>query len=162
MSKPNATLSLRINEHGNPEYVLLFDYQDQQAIDNVYNVINDVLLPYYGALSNRAAEGGSYLKPFLIDENGVATTTNMGIIGGVSIPQDLLDACIDRFVNLDQWNVTVDVGTTQLDAGDLQRDGFFRDPNLVEHLPPVGPTINIGDPTNALDNFEPDAGADND
>lgn len=162
MSKPNAKLSLRINDRGDAEYVLLFDYKDQQAIDDVYNVIDNTLLPYYGATSRRAAEGGSYLKPFLIDRDGVATTENIGIIGGVSIPQDLLDACIDRFVNLDQWNITVDVGTGELDAGDMQRDGFFRDPDMVTKLPPIGPTVHIGDQTSALDNIDFDAGADND
>lgn len=162
MSKPSGSLSLRINDRGNAEYVLMFDYKDQEAINDVYHVINDLLLPYYGATSNRAAQGGSYLKPFLIDENGVATTENQGIIGGMSIPKDLLDACIDRFTHLDQWDLTVDVGNGQLDARDMQEDGFFKEDNpMLDQLPPIGPTINIGDPTPCLDDCDMGAGSDN-
>ena len=142
MSQPKGVLALRIR-NGEPEYVVTFEYPDKDAQDNVYDVIN-TLLPYYGANSSRANNGQDYIKPFLSDDNGYFTTEQQSTrIGGVIIPKELLEPFMDRFVNLDGWDMSVDVGAQDnLPAGDLLADGFFNKDNpMLDKLPPIGPTF---------------------
>jgi len=90
----------------NPMNVVRFKYSNEEQQARIYKAINDCLMGY-GATSFRAKNGGSYIMPYFVDENGDATYRTTGIIGGVGLPKDLVVLFIERFVELDGCKVKI-------------------------------------------------------
>ena len=77
-------------DYGNKIFAT-FKYSNQRQQEKVRKYFDEVLLPKYGANSEEATRGREYIMPFLVDENGnVTTDENAQIVGGTSIPKDLL------------------------------------------------------------------------
>lgn len=104
------------------QYFLNFIYDSKEQADRVYFIFENSLLPYYGVNSYRSIEERTdYLMPFFVDENGNFTTDNTGIIGGTSIPEELLPDFIRRFVELD--GMTIVYGDKEM-KGSFDSDRF--------------------------------------
>ena len=94
-------------EYGDRYYVE-FKYGNKEQQDKMFEVFENGLIPSYGSLSLRSQQGEDYIMPYLVDDQGNKTAENTGIVGGTSIPEDLLPEFIRRFVELD--GATVKVG----------------------------------------------------
>ena len=104
-------------------YYVEFTYENEAEKERMFQVFEKGFLGSYGSNSPRAKEGKEYLMPYLADENGNVTTKNTGIIGGTSIPKDLLPAFIERFVELDGATLVV---------GDKEMKGKFDEEKFEE------------------------------
>lgn len=88
------------------QYFLTFSYDSKEDADRVYFIFENSLLPYYGINSYRSMEERKdFLMPFFVGKDGDFTTDNTGIVGGTSIPEELLPDFIKRFVELDGMTV---------------------------------------------------------
>ncbi len=86
--------------HGDLYYVE-FTYGSREQQDRMYDVFNTQLIPTQGSNSYRAQQGKEYIMPYLVDEKGNMSPENTGIVGGTSIPADLLSEFVRRFVEVD-------------------------------------------------------------
>lgn len=92
--------------YGN-RYFIKFKYENAEEQDKMFELFHESLIPSYGSNSSRSQQGKDYIMPYLVDEKGMVTLKNTGIIGGTSIPEDLLPKFIRRFVELDKAIVKV-------------------------------------------------------
>ena len=90
----------------NPMNIVRFKYSNEEQQARIYKAITACLMGY-GATSFRAKNGGSYIMPYFVDENGDATCRRTGIIGGVGLPKDLVVPFIERFVELDGCKIKI-------------------------------------------------------
>ena len=93
-------------------YFVEFNYGNKEQQDKMYELFKKSLITCYGSNSTRAIEGKDYIMPYLVDERGKMTRIDTGIIGGTSIPEDLISEFIRRFVEVD--GATVKVGNRQI------------------------------------------------
>ena len=98
-------------EYGD-QYFVEFKYENKEQRDKMFEVFEKSLIPSYGPHSYRSQQGKDYIMPYLADEQGRMTTENTGIIGGTSIPEDLLPEFIRRFVEADE--ATVKIGDEEI------------------------------------------------
>ncbi len=87
-------------EHG-VHYFVEFNYENKEEQTRMYDVFNTQLIPTQGSNSYRAQQGKEYIMPYLVDEKGNMSPENTGIVGGTSIPADLLSEFVRRFVEVD-------------------------------------------------------------
>lgn len=89
------------------KYFVTFKYDSDKQKRLLYEVFQKELIPSYGSNSSRALDGKEYIMPYLIDKEGNMTPENTGVIGGTSIPKDLLSDFIKRFVEVDGMNIGI-------------------------------------------------------
>ena len=93
-------------DYGNKIFAT-FKYSNQRQQEKVRKYFNEVLLPEYGANSEEATRGEEYMMPFLVDENGnVTTDENAKIVGGTSVPKDIMEFFINMIDSLDISDTT--------------------------------------------------------
>jgi hypothetical protein len=100
-------------------YQIKFDYSNDEERQYMFNIFENGLIPATGSHSSRAKEKQEYIMPYIADNDGNMTTANTGVIGGTSIPEDLLPQFIQRFIEMDNCPVVVN-GTT-ITEFDLQK-----------------------------------------
>jgi hypothetical protein len=98
-------------DHGN-RYFVEFNYANNEQQNDMYNYFKNGLLVSCGANSSRAKAGQDFLMPYFIDDNHDIVSYDTGIIGGSSIPEDLLAGIIKKFVEVD--NATINIGNEQI------------------------------------------------
>ena len=86
--------------------MLRFKYETKEQEERINKAIEDCLIGY-GATSTRAKEGKSYIMPYFENEEGEMTARRTGRIGGVGIPEDLVEDFVKRFVELDRCKIKV-------------------------------------------------------
>ena len=93
-------------DYGNKIFAT-FKYSNQRQQEKVRKYFNEVLLPEYRANSEEATRGEEYMMPFLVDENGnVTTDENAQIVGGRSVPKDIMEFFINMIDSLDISDTT--------------------------------------------------------
>ena len=88
-------------------YFVTFGYGSKEEQNKMYKLFEDSLIPCYGSNSSRALEGKDYIMPYFALDDGRMKVRNTGKIGGTSIPDDLLNDFICRFVDIDKASVKV-------------------------------------------------------
>lgn len=108
-NEKNIQAELKKGEYFNygQRYFATFKYNSDEQKKKIYEVFEDALVPSYGINSHRSREGKAYIMPYFADEEGNMRTENTGIIGGTSIPEDLLPEFIRRFVEVDKMAVKI-------------------------------------------------------
>lgn len=108
-------------EYGD-KYFVEFNYENKEQQNKMYEAFEKGLIPSYGSLSRRSDQGKDYIMPYFVDEDGKMTTKTTGIIGGTSIPEDLLPEFIKRFVEFD--GAIIKVGDEEI-KGNFDYDQFY-------------------------------------
>lgn len=133
-NEKNIQVELKKGEYFNygQRYFTTFKYNSDEQKRKIYDVFENALVPTYGANSHRSREGKAYIMPYFADEKGNMTTENTGIIGGTSIPEDLLPEFIRRFVEVDE--MTAKIGDEKI-SGEFDYDKFEKyKGKLLENL----------------------------
>lgn len=89
-------------------YYIEFEYSSEEQKRKIFEVFNKELIPAVGSKSPRFKSGQEFIMPYLIDKNGNITAENTGVVGGTSIPEDLLPEFFRRLIEYD--GVTLKVG----------------------------------------------------
>ena len=120
-------------DYGNKIFAT-FKYSNQRQQEKVRKYFNEVLLPEYGANSEEATRGREYIMPFLVDENGnVTTDENAKIVGGTSVPKDIMEFFINMIDSLDISDTTFLFEDKRV-SGDFNYSNWKKNPE--EHEAP--------------------------
>lgn len=127
-SKKDGVLAeLKKGEYFNSgeQYYVDFKYDNEEQKKEVYRIFKEELIPSYGANSRRPINGESFIMPYLVNDEGKFTIMDFGIIGGTSLPEDLLPLFLQRFVDADKMTIAI---------GDKKIDGKFDERQFNELL----------------------------
>ena len=107
-------------KHGKLYYVE-FHYTNDAQKQKIFELFENKLIPLYGSHSERADQQLGYIMPYLVDNQGEFTVEDSGIVGGTSIPEDLLDDFMKIFI--EDVDATLIVGDEQM-SGSFDEDRF--------------------------------------
>ena len=86
------------------QYVIRFYYENEHQTKYIYKLMEELTLKY-GINSNYVETNYEFIRPYFSDMKGNMVPNNTYIIGGTTIPKNLLNSLIKRFVEIDKINV---------------------------------------------------------